>query len=444
MTTREPRPFAVLTAGIAAVALTAGTIAAGLGFGAAEAKPPPKPGLVTGLQMTLTKPADNFTVDASWNAATGASTYDVVLANATTGVQLAGNTVGITSWSASVNLAGVTQLRLTVTPKNQRPGTPASITQDVPDLNAPFGTYDVSWVDLTGTITQTSLNDDGPIGSVTRTVDWGDGTAAEEWLAGDTINHLYAAEGLYRPTVTLEDGVGNTRVVALDAIVPGDETAPEGTFTTSPATAWKGLTIVHITQTFLDDDFSAPADVDRWIDWGDGAGPLAWNQLVSISHVYAVAGTYTPTVLLADEAGNTREVAAQPVTVKADTVVPVVKIKLPRKAVRDEVSAWKRVAGTASDLNGTGVDTVAVRAIEKRATGWFFYKASTKTWLKAATKGKAWLRSRPAVVDPTAAGAWAVRLAGLKKGTLFVRATATDVAGNVSKPVTQKAVLTAP
>ncbi len=37
-----------------------------------------------------------------------------------------------------------------------------------------------------------------------------------------------------------------------------------------------------------------------------------------------------------------------------------------------------------------------------------------------------------------------MRLAGLKKGTLFVRATATDLAGNVSKPVTQKAVLTAP
>jgi hypothetical protein len=36
-----------------------------------------------------------------------------------------------------------------------------------------------------------------------------------------------------------------------------------------------------------------------------------------------------------------------------------------------------------------------------------------------------------------------VRLTGLRKGTLFVRASAADVAGNVSKPVTKKAVLTA-
>ena len=87
---------------------------------------------------------------------------------------------------------------------------------------------------------------------------------------------------------------------------------------------------------------------------------------------------------------------------------------------------------------------VAVLAIEKRATGWYFYKATTKTWVKAATKAKAWKRAKAAVADPTAKGAWTVRLAGLKKGTLFVRATATDLAGNVSKPVTHKAVLTAP
>ena len=80
-----------------------------------------KPGPVTGLAMTLTKPADNFTVAATWNAATNATTYAVALTNALTGTALAGSSVGVTSWSASVNLAGVTQVRLTVTPMNQRP-----------------------------------------------------------------------------------------------------------------------------------------------------------------------------------------------------------------------------------------------------------------------------------------------------------------------------------
>jgi hypothetical protein len=403
-----------------------------------------KPGPVTGLAMTLDKPADNFTVSASWNPATNATTYAVSLTNAQTGTELAGGSVGVTSWSASVNLAGVTQVRLTVTPMNQRTGPAASVTQDVPDLSAPFGTFTVGWVERTGTITQTSLTDDGPIGQVTRTVAWGDGTAPEAWPNGNTISHLYAADGLYRPTVTLVDGVGNGRLVQLAAIVPGDKTAPVGTFVTSPATAWEVLTTVNVTQTALSDDFSAAGDVLRWVDWGDGGGPLAWTGAVSASHVYAVAGTYTPWVVVKDEAGNVRSIPAQPVTVRADTVLPVLKVTLPKKAVRDEVGAWKKLAGQATDTNGTGVDSVAVLAIEKRATGWYFYKGTSKTWLKVATKAKAWKRAKAAVVDPTAKGAWVVRLAGLKKGTLFVRATATDLAGNVSKPVTQKAVLTAP
>lgn len=441
MTARAPRRLAAL---FTAIVVTGAGMAVGLGVPPAGAKPPPKPGPVTGLQMTLTKPANDFLVEASWNASTNATTYDVVLSNAADGTQLAGNTVAITQWSASVDLTGVAQLRLTVTPKNQRPGTAVSITQDVPDLNAPMGTFEVSWVDLTGTITQTSLTDDGPVGSVTRTVDWGDATTPEAWPSGDTIDHLYAAEGLYRPTVTLTDGVGNSRVVQLDAIVPGDDTAPTGTFTTSPATAWQGLTAVNLTQTALDDDFSDPADVERSILWGDGGALQTWNATLSISHVYAAAGVYTPQVILRDEAGNQATVDAPAVTVVADTVAPLVKIKVPRKAIRDEVSAWKKVDGKATDANGTGVDRVTVRAIEKRATGWYYYKPATKTWVKTTTKDQAWSRAKAKVVDPSSLGLWSVRLAGLRKGTLWVRATATDRAGNVSKQVTQKAVLTAP
>ena len=159
MTTRLPRRLAAL---ITAIAVTATALVVGLGAVPAEAKPPVKPGPVTGLAMTLTKPADNFTVSATWNAATNATTYAVSLTNAQNGTALAGSSVGVTSWSASVNLAGVTQVRLTVTPMNQRTGPAASVTQDVPDLSAPFGTYTVGWVERTGTITQTSLTDDGP------------------------------------------------------------------------------------------------------------------------------------------------------------------------------------------------------------------------------------------------------------------------------------------
>jgi len=197
-----------------------------------------------------------------------------------------------------------------------------------------------------------------------------------------------------------------------------------------------------VTQTSLSDDFSAAADVLRWVNWGDGSAVEAWTASVSASHVYATAGVYTPQVVLKDEAGNTRAVAAEAVTVAADTVLPVVKLVLPKKGVADEVGSWKKLLGHATDDKGTGVASVSVLAIEKRSTGWFFFKATSKTWAKAATKGKAWKRAKAAVVVPTAKGDWVVRLPGLRKGKLFVRPSATDVAGNVSKPVTQKAVLT--
>ena len=98
--------------------------------------------------------------------------------------------------------------------------------------------------------------------------------------------------------------------------------------------------------------------------------------------------------------------------------------------------------GTATDDKGTGVAGASVLAIEKRTGGWYFFKATTKTWLKAATKAKAWKRAKAVAANVDAKGAWVARLPGLRKGKLFVRATATDVAGNVSAPVTRKAVLT--
>ena len=256
---------------------------------------------------------------------------------------------------------------------------------------------------------------------------------------------MYAAEGLYRPTVTLVDGVGNARLVQLAPIVPGDKTAPVGTFVTSPATAWEALTTVNVTQTALSDDFSAAGDVLRWVDWGDGGGPLAWTGAVSASHVYAVAGTYTPWVVVKDEAGNVRSIPAQPVTVQADTVLPVVKVTLPKKAVRDEVGAWKKLAGTGHrhQWNRRGQRR---RPGDREARDGLVLLQGDQQDLAQGRRPRPRPGSGPrppwSTRPPRVPGS--CRLAGLKKGTLFVRATATDLAGNVSKPVTQKAVLTAP
>ena len=142
------------------------------------------------------------------------------------------------------------------------------------------------------------------MGQISRTVSWGDGTAAEAWNGGTTISHLYAADGLYRPTVTLRDGVGNTRVVNLAAIVPATRPLPWAR--SRPRRARPGgPDPVNVTQTALSDDFSAAADVLRWINWGDGTAVEPWTASVTASHLYAAAGIYTPQVVLKDDAGNT-------------------------------------------------------------------------------------------------------------------------------------------
>ncbi len=268
--------------------------------------------------------------------------------------------------------------------------------------------------------------------------------SAQAWTSGTTINHLYAADGLYRPTVTLKDAVGNTRVVALAAIVPGDTTAPVGTFTTSPAKAWQALTTVNLTQNSLSDDFSPASYILRWIDWGDGSAVLPVGRLGE-RHPRRTPppGPTRRAWCSRTTPGTPARWPPGPSRCQADLVAPVVKITKPKKGVADEVSSWKKLAGVATDDQGTGVVSVAVLAIEKRTSGWYFFKASSKTWLQAATKAKAWKRAKAAVVTPTAKGAWVVRLSGLKKGTLIAKATATDLAGNVSAPVPVRAVLTA-
>ena len=163
---------------------------------------------------------------------------------------------------------------------------------------------------------------------------------------------------------------------------------------------------------------------------------------MSITHVYAVTGSYAPAVVLKDEAGNTRQVASPAVLIERDVVAPVVKLQPPKKHTHD-VGSWKKLLGTATDTNGTGVVSVSVWAIEKRTNGWYFYKGVAKTWVKADSKAKAWKRAKAAVTTTNAKAEWSVRLSGLRQGTLFYKTSATDLVANASKPVLKKAVLTA-
>jgi 5'-nucleotidase len=289
-----------------------------------------------------------------------------------------------------------------------------------------------------GTITQMALDDDSGAAGVTRTVDWGDGTSAVTWTSGATIDHTYAAVGRYVPTVTLRDAADNSVEYTLDAIVLGDVMAPTGSVAVSPSTAWTSFTHVVATPSALSDDVSPQGMVRVHVAWGDGTSTDSTGA-AALDHVYAAAGTYDVATTITDEAGNPTDLPASSVTVSDDTVGPKVTLTLPAK--KHSVQAWKTLRGKATDAQ-TGVKSVSLKAVEKRGAAWYGYNASTKKWVKASSKAKAFSRSVAFSLSTTARNRWRATLAGLRKGTLVYKVKAVDQVGNTSGTVSHKTKLT--
>jgi hypothetical protein len=323
----------------------------------------------------------------------------------------------------------------------RKPGKAATLSVPLPDVTAPQGSYASSWDNDTGlaTIAQDSLSDNSGTTDITRAVNWNDGTPPETWLAGTTtITHTYPlTQQRYEPTVTLEDGAHNLRVVAVPAVVINDTQAPTGNYSTDPATAWAKLTPVTLTQSDIDDNWTPDDLIARDVDWGDGT-TTSWTAGTTVSHVYTTPGSFTPTVTVADEAHNSSLVPTSEVIVSADTTGPTVRLKLPQ--AKHSLKAWKTLRGKAKDTQ-TGVKKVSLRVVEKRGTSWYGYNAPTRKWRKAATKATAFARSKPFSLTTDARNRWSATPARLRKGTLVYRVQATDMVDNPSKRLTHKVVL---
>jgi hypothetical protein len=96
-----------------------------------------------------------------------------------------------------------------------------------------------------------------------------------------------------------------------------DNQPPTGTFTTSPTDITAGST-VHLTQQAIHDNVTPDNQIDRHVDWGDGSAVQHWTSGTTLAHVYRSAGSFTPTVTLTDQAGNSSApISATTVTVTA-------------------------------------------------------------------------------------------------------------------------------
>ena len=145
-------------------------------------------------------------------------------------------------------------------------------------------------------------------------VDWGDGVQAT--YAGDEVggSHVYPDDGTYTITVTAIDDDGGEGLAALEVLVgqvdptlvlAGTGTAIEG-----------GAYTLNLSATDPGDDL-----IGGWvIDWGDGTVQEGFAG-VNV-HVYADDGTYTITVIAADEDGMYTATA----TVDVADVPPVITL----------------------------------------------------------------------------------------------------------------------
>jgi hypothetical protein len=159
----------------------------------------------------------------------------------------------------------------------------------------------------------------------TATINWGDGTVTAGTVTGSgssyTVSgqHSYADEGSFTATATLTDDAPGTASATSTLTI----TASEGD-TLAPASVQPNATLTEGTFTsamvavFSDSGYStnSPSDFTASINWGDGtvtAGTVSGGSgsfTVSGSHTYADEGTFTPTVVLSDDAPGTATTTA--------------------------------------------------------------------------------------------------------------------------------------
>jgi hypothetical protein len=244
-------------------------------------------------------------------------------------------------------------------------------------------------------------------------------TAGKLWVGGDFTGQQVGGSNNHLPFLAAYPSAGT--VV--------DTEAPTGSYHVDRTTAWAGFTRVSIDQQAIHDDVTPDAKIARAVAWGDGS-TTDWSSGATVSHVYPKAGSYTPSVTLTDEAGNSSSpLPTSTVEVTADSSAPVLTLHLPRH--RHSVDAWSVLRGRATD-SGTGIAEVWVKAAEKRGSVWYGYDAPAHRWVAAADKAAALASSRRRVAQVTADHRWSAGLSHLRRGTLVVHVRAADQVDNLS------------
>jgi len=159
--------------------------------------------------------------------------------------------------------------------------------------------------------------------TLTYVWDFGDGSAT---ATGSSQSHIYADDGVFTATVTIEDGDGGSVVETTTATITN--VAPEIVTLIAPSGGDEGslLTFEIVGADAGADDV---ADLVATWDFGDGSGPVTG---LMVQHAFPDDGQYTFSVVLDDQDGGTD---AESGLITIDNVDPQVLSNPPGYASED-------------------------------------------------------------------------------------------------------------
>ena len=213
----------------------------------------------------------------------------------------------------------------------------------------------------------------------TATVDYGEGAGPQVLPVNQiaktfNLSHVYAQEGTFAVTVTVNDGTADgsdTATVTVSNVAPAVVAGPDESINEGDSFTRAG--------SFID------PGADTWtatVDYGEGAGPqvLAVNQVaktVSLSHVYADDGVYTVTVTVDDGTAD----GSDTVIVTVVNVAPTVVADAPSVTVNEAQTAGN--TGSFADVGDDIVTITASAGIVSQTGG----QSGSWSWVFPSTDG---------------------------------------------------------
>ena len=319
--------------------------------------------------------------------------------------------------------------------------TAAAVGSSTPALAAgaaPTGTFSLDsssiWTGQQVQLTQTALaDDDVEPATVSRVINFGDGTTVTAAAGETSWTHQYATAGKFPVTVTLDDGTVSgpgtvTGGSVTVAAVPGTYGWQKNRTWTSPV---EGGSETYLVENIFTASGVPATSQASWVTWGDDeSSVLRQASTATIEHWYG-GGTWTPKINLENAQGRSATRNAAPLSVLVDRTGPAVSLAYP--ASPNRASSWKAIRGVAKDSQ-SGPDVAGVYAVKQSISSGAlaYYNFSTRKWV-GARDGQTIPDSAVGVAPVTSTGIWSVPISGLAKNYyLQVGYFAMDKVGNMS------------